>query len=84
MMQILMQRVICCVIYITEQAQPTDLLSLLQATKFILAQPFRPANSTIQQSQMRLRTRHPYGRTILQIGQSTFIETALEHTRTIK
>ena len=67
-----------------EQTQGTDLPSVPQIIKFSLTQPFRIANNTIQETQMRLSKRHPHGGTILQAGQNLCIETSLEHTRTVK
>ena len=53
-----------------EQTQDTDHLSLPQTTNFTLTQLFPTANNTIQQTQMRLLIRHPYGSAILQAMQT--------------
>ena len=70
------------VINLIEQTQSTDLSSVSHTTKFTLTQPFRAANNTIQQTQMRLRQRYPHGGTMLEAKQIICIETPLEYTWT--
>ena len=71
-------------INLIEQTQSINLPSVPQTKKLTFTKPFRTANNAIQQVQMRLRRRHPHRGTIFQAGQSICIETALEHTWTIK
>ena len=66
------------VINLVKQTQGTDLPSVPQTTKFTLAH-FRTANNPNQQTQMKLRTRHPHVVTILQAEQILCIETARAH-----
>ena len=84
MMQITMQKNVRSVINFIEKTQVTDLFSVSQATNLTLTQPFRTANNTIRQTQMRLSRQHSYGGTILQARQNICTETALEHTWTTK
>ena len=79
MLQIFIHRVAHSVTNLIEQTQGTNLSSLPQTTKLALTQPFRTANNTAKQTQMRLRRRHRHGDTILEAGQNICIETALEH-----
>ena len=72
-----MQRMVHSVISIIEITQGTDLPSVPQTTKFTLTQPFRTANNTIQQTQMRLRRRHQHGNIPLKVGQNICIEQLL-------
>ena len=66
----------------SHRASTRHLPSVPQTIKLTLTQPFRIANNTILQTQLRLHRRHPYGSTILRVGQNICIEIALEHTWT--
>ena len=55
MRQILIHKVAHSMINLMKQTQGTDFPSVPIITKFILTQPFRTVNNTIQQTQMRLR-----------------------------
>ena len=61
MIQMLIHRMVHSVINLMEQTQVTDLPFVPQTTKLTLIQPFHTANNIIQQTQMRLRQRHPHG-----------------------